>query len=168
MVILYRDIRTYGLREDYYKQARDLGVFFVRYDVDRKPVVLQSGSKVQVKAWDYMLNRELQFDADWLVLSVGLRPHTTTDAVGAMYKVTRNPAYYIVAHASKFVRPGSVRIATNVLHSLPNVAFKTSRGGKVLIVLNEGRSAQTFGIRDGESVVTSTLPAGAVGTYVWP
>ncbi len=99
VVILYRDIRTYGLREDYYKKARDLGVFFVRYDVDRKPIVEQAGNKVQVKAWDYMLNRELQFDADWLVLSVGLRPHPTTEAVGALYKVTRNPdGYYLEAH----------------------------------------------------------------------
>jgi heterodisulfide reductase subunit A len=99
VVIIYRDIRTYGLREDYYKKARDLGVLFVRYDVDKKPVVTQTGSKVQVRTWDYMLNRELQFDADWLVLSVGLRPHPTTDSVGAMYKVTRNPdGYYLEAH----------------------------------------------------------------------
>jgi len=99
VVILYRDIRTYGLREDYYKQARDLGVLFVRYDVDRKPVVEQAGNKVQVRAWDYMLNRELHFDADQLVLSVGLRPHPSTDSVGAMYKVTRNPdGYYLEAH----------------------------------------------------------------------
>jgi len=99
VAILYRDIRTYGLREDYYKRARDLGVFFVRYEVDRKPSVEQSGNKVRVTAWDYMLNRELQLDADWLVLSAGLRPHPTTDAVGAMYKVTRNPdGYYLEAH----------------------------------------------------------------------
>jgi heterodisulfide reductase subunit A len=99
VVILYRDLRTYGLREDFYKKARDLGVFFVRYDVDRKPVVEQAGSKVTVKTWDYMLDRELQFDADWLVLSTGLRPHPSTDAVGAMYKVTRNPdGYYLEAH----------------------------------------------------------------------
>jgi len=99
VVVLYRDVRTYGLREDYYKKARDLGVFFVRYEVNRKPVVEQTGKRVQVKAWDYMLNRELQFDADWLVLSVGFRPHPTTDAIGAMYKVTRNPdGYYLEAH----------------------------------------------------------------------
>ena len=40
-------------------------------------------------------------------------------------QVTRNPAYYITAHAAKFVRPGSVRIASNALPTLPNVAFKT-------------------------------------------
>jgi glucosylceramidase len=82
--------------------------------------------------------------------------------------VTRNPAYYNVAHASKFVRPGSVRIATNELHSLPNVAFATPGGRKVLIVLNDADAAQTFNIRDGDNLVTSTLAAGAVGTYVWP
>jgi glucosylceramidase len=83
-------------------------------------------------------------------------------------KVTCNPAYYIVAHASKFVRPGSLRIATNELPALPNVAFKTPDGRKVLIVLNDAGSPRTFNIRDGGKRVTSTLPAGAVGTYVWP
>jgi heterodisulfide reductase subunit A len=99
VVILYRDIRTYGLREDFYQKARDLGVFFVRFDVDRKPVVEQAGNRVQVRTWDYLLNREIQFHADWLVLSTGLRPHPTTDSVGALYKVTRNPdGYYLEAH----------------------------------------------------------------------
>ncbi|HTF99695.1 MAG TPA: FAD-dependent oxidoreductase, partial [Nitrospirota bacterium] len=99
VVIIYRDIRTYGLREDYYKKARDLGVLFIRYDVEKKPVVEQAGSKVRVRTWDYMLNRDVQFDADQLVLSTGLRPHPTTDAVGAMYKVTRNPdGFYLEAH----------------------------------------------------------------------
>lgn len=83
-------------------------------------------------------------------------------------QVTRNPACYIVAHASKFVRPGSVRISTNEVQSLPNVGFKTPVGRKVLIVLNDARTSQTFNIRVGKIRVTSTLPAGAVGTYVWP
>jgi glucosylceramidase len=82
--------------------------------------------------------------------------------------VTRNPSYYIIAHASKFVRPGSVRIASNELHELPNVAFMTPGGGTVLIVLNDGRSVQAFSIRDGDNLATTTLAAGAVGTYVWP
>jgi heterodisulfide reductase subunit A2 len=99
VVIIYRDIRTYGLREDYYKKARDLGVLFVRYDVERKPQVEQKGNKVRVRTWDYLLNREIAFNADWLVLSAGLRPHPTTDAVGEMFKVTRNSdGYYLEAH----------------------------------------------------------------------
>ncbi len=100
VVILYRDIRTYGLREDYYKQARDLGVIFVRYDVDKKPVVERAaGDRLRIKTWDYMLNKDLAVDADWLVLSTGLRPHPTTDRVGEMYKITRNrDGYFLEAH----------------------------------------------------------------------
>jgi glucosylceramidase len=103
------------------------------------------------------------------------RPHTPggcTTCLGAITidgnRVARNPAYYIVAHASKFVRPGSVRIATNELNGLPNVAFKSPDARTVLIVLNDGPKAQTFCIRDRAKALTSTLPAGAVGTYVWP
>ena len=83
-------------------------------------------------------------------------------------KVTRNPAYYIVAHASKFVRPGSVRIATNAVQKLPNVAFRTPDDRTVLIVLNDANRSQTFRVRDGAKFLSATLPAGAVGTYVWP
>jgi glucosylceramidase len=82
-------------------------------------------------------------------------------------KVTRNPAYYIVAHAAKFVRPGSVRIASNSLPLLPNVAFQAPDRRKVLIVLNNGRELQNFSISDHGRTTTSTLNAGAVGTYVW-
>ena len=97
--ILYRDIRTYGLREDYYKRARDMGVFFVRYEVERKPVVEKIGDKIRIKTWDYMLNKQLILDADWLVLSTGLRPHPKTETVGKMFKVTRNPdGYFLEAH----------------------------------------------------------------------
>jgi len=97
--ILYRDIRTYGLKEDYYKKARDMGVFFVRYEIDKKPVVEKIGDKLRIMTWDYMLNKELILNADWLVLSTGLRPHPTTDKIGEMYKVTRNPdGYFLEAH----------------------------------------------------------------------
>jgi glucosylceramidase len=82
-------------------------------------------------------------------------------------KVTRNPAYYILAHAAKFARPGSTRIGSNSLETLPNVAFKTPDGRKVLIVLNNSQAPQTFNIRDQGKSAGSTLNAGAVGTYVW-
>jgi glucosylceramidase len=82
-------------------------------------------------------------------------------------KVTRNLAYYTVAHAAKFVRPGSVRIQSNALDKLPNVAYETPGGKYVVIVANTGGTAQTFQIRfHGESIV-STLSGGAVGTFVW-
>lgn len=81
--------------------------------------------------------------------------------------VIRNPAYYIIAHASKFVRPGSVRVDSSITEGLPNVAFKTPAGRKVLIVLNDASVPARFRIRESQREATGELPAGAVGTFVW-
>ncbi len=112
---------------------------------------------------------------EWnLAADPAYKPHTIggcTTCLGAITiggdSVTRNVAYYIIAHASKFVRPGSQRIASNVAGELNNVAFKTPDGKKVLIVVNNGKTPQTFNIRDKGKVVTSSLDKGAVATYVW-
>jgi heterodisulfide reductase subunit A len=99
VTILYRDIRTYGLREDYYKKARDLGVLFVRFEPDNKPEVDVDGDTLRIQTFDYMLDQPLVLEADTVVLSNGLRPHPTTEKVGEMYKVTRNPdGYFLEAH----------------------------------------------------------------------
>ena len=99
VIIFYRDIRTYGLREDYYEKARSLGVLFVRFDVERKPEVEVSDTGLRVKAFDYMLDGEVAFNVDQVVLSTGLRPHPSTEKIGKMYKVTRNPdGYFLEAH----------------------------------------------------------------------
>lgn len=82
-------------------------------------------------------------------------------------EVKKNIAYYSVAHASKFVRPGSVRIASNSSDTLPNVAFKTPDGKKVLIVANTGDSAQDFNIKYQGKVLAVKLDKGSVGTYIW-
>jgi glucosylceramidase len=82
-------------------------------------------------------------------------------------RVTRNAAYYTVAQASKFVPPGSVRIASSASDALPDVAFVTPQGLIVLIVANNGTSAEPFQIRWRGMSVTSTLGAGAVATFVW-
>ncbi len=100
-------------------------------------------------------------------------PHTNggcTTCEGALTITagyTRNVSYYIVAHASKFVPAGSVRIASNLLTNLPNVAFRTPEGKKVLIVLNNSDVSQTFNIGFKGKKAPATLTAGAVATYVW-
>ncbi len=100
-------------------------------------------------------------------------PHTNggcTTCKGAITvgsSVTRNVSYYIVAHASKFVTPGSVRIASNITGSLYNVAFKRPDGKKVLIVENDGDNSTVFTIAFAGKKVTATLDGGAVATYVW-
>ncbi len=80
---------------------------------------------------------------------------------------TENVGFYIIAHASKFVSPGSVRISSNIIGDLYNVAFRTPSGDKVLIVLNNGNSSQPFNIEFKGEWITSSLNPGAVGTYVW-
>ncbi|HEX7981368.1 MAG TPA: glycoside hydrolase family 30 beta sandwich domain-containing protein [Gemmatimonadaceae bacterium] len=86
--------------------------------------------------------------------------------------VTRNVAYYIVGHASRFVDPGSVRVASSVAGgskttSFPNVAFRTPAGRYVLIVMNDGKTTQSFNISYGGRIVTHSLSVGSVATYVW-
>lgn len=81
--------------------------------------------------------------------------------------MTRQVAFYTLAHASKFVRPGSVRIGSNDLEQLPNVAFRNPKGEKVLIVSNISGTAQTFSVRDHGQSFTTSLNAGSVATYVW-
>jgi glucosylceramidase len=80
---------------------------------------------------------------------------------------TRNVSYYIIAHASKFVPPGSIRIASNNTGSLYNVAFLRPDGKKVLIVENDGNNSQSFNIVFNGKHVTASLDGGAVGTFVW-
>jgi glucosylceramidase len=82
-------------------------------------------------------------------------------------RMKRNIAYYSIAHASKFVRPGSVRIASNYSDTLPNVAFKTPYGKKVLIVANTGDTSLDFNIQYNGKVIATTLDKGSVGTYIW-
>lgn len=102
-------------------------------------------------------------------------PHTNdggcTGCQGALTidgdNVTRDLAYYTLAHASKFVPPGSVRIGSNNLNSLPNVAFKTPAGKYVLIVANTSDSSQTFNVSYHKKVFAGVLVSGAVATYVW-
>ena len=81
--------------------------------------------------------------------------------------VSRNVSYYIIAHASKFVRPGAVRVASEITDGLHNVAFINPDGKKVLIVVNDNDGEKTFGIRQGNGIAYSSLPGGGVGTYVW-
>ena len=82
-------------------------------------------------------------------------------------EITRNLAYYAMAHFSKFVRPGSVRIGSSPTPTLPNVAFKAPGGKVVLIVVNDGKASQDFDVRYHDKSFKTTLNQEAVGTYVW-
>ncbi len=82
--------------------------------------------------------------------------------------VTLNIAMYAVAHASKFVPPGSIRIdSSEVDRELGNVAWQTPKGRYVLLVTNNGSAKKEFDVvRDGARFSTS-MEAGTVATFVW-
>lgn len=101
-------------------------------------------------------------------------PHTAggcTQCKGALTisgsTVTRNVAYYIIAHASKFVPTGSTRISSTHSGNILSVAFKRADGKKVLIVLNDNENTSSFNIRYNNKLALTSLPGGSVGTYIW-
>ncbi|WP_343696640.1 glycoside hydrolase family 30 beta sandwich domain-containing protein [Flavobacterium sp.] len=113
---------------------------------------------------------------EWNLANDGaFQPHTNGGCsmckgaltVASSESFQRNVAYYIIAHASKFVPAGSVRISSTSGGNLQNVAFITPSGDKVLIVENDGSTAETFNIKFNDKWVTTTLGGGSVGTYTW-
>ena len=111
---------------------------------------------------------------EWnLASDANYNPHTAggcdqcKGAITVNGTVTRNVSYYILAHVSKFVPPGSVRVGSSEEGSLFNVAFKTPDGKKILVIENDGTSAAAFNIRFAGKWATATLDGGAVGTFVW-
>ncbi|WP_290477361.1 MULTISPECIES: glycoside hydrolase family 30 beta sandwich domain-containing protein [unclassified Leeuwenhoekiella] len=112
---------------------------------------------------------------EWnLANDAGYGPHTDggcTVCKGALTingsQITRNVGYYIVAHASKFVPEGSIRIESPIKGELQSVAFIRPDGKKVLIVENDGATNLPFNIKYSGKWLTTSLDAGAVGTYIW-
>lgn len=85
-------------------------------------------------------------------------------------KITRNEEYYSIAHFSKFVRPGAVRISGNLPPSggdIGTVCFRNSDGTMVLIAANYGNRALEFAVDDGSRIFKLTLAATSVATAVW-
>jgi heterodisulfide reductase subunit A-like polyferredoxin len=96
--ILYRDIRTYGLLEDYYQEARKLGVIFFRYDTDAPPRVAAGDGGLSVTFRDWIIGRDLQVEADLVALSAGMVP-TDTEELASLVKLARTPeGHFMEAH----------------------------------------------------------------------
>jgi glucosylceramidase len=100
-------------------------------------------------------------------------PHTEggcTECLGAVTihgnNVIRNPAYYIIGVASKFVPAGSVRIDSNLPENLPNVVFKTPEGKTVVIVINSNKKEQAFQLKMKGEYFETSLKSGSVATFV--
>lgn len=78
IVILYRDMMSYGFQEEYYTKARENGVIFVNYETERKPEVEISGEALEVQVFEPVLGGNLIIKPDLLVLSAAIVPHDNT------------------------------------------------------------------------------------------
>jgi heterodisulfide reductase subunit A len=97
--VLFRDIRSYGLRERYYRKAREMGVVFVRYDRDVKPDVRQSGNDLIVKVRDAILGSNIELRPDLLVLSAGIVANPDNKRLSQLLKVPlEDNGYFLEAH----------------------------------------------------------------------
>ncbi|MEJ5358529.1 MAG: FAD-dependent oxidoreductase [Desulfobacterales bacterium] len=98
VVVLYRDIRTYGEREGLYLEARRRGVTFIRYDPEDKPRVRATPEGLVVEALDPILGRRLAFAADLLVLAAAVVPYEN-EALARFFKVPVNAdGFFVEAH----------------------------------------------------------------------
>jgi heterodisulfide reductase subunit A len=98
IVVLYREMRTYGFREAAYKEARDKGVLFVRYDADKPPVVSEGGA-LTVNAFDKVLGRELSMKPDLLVLASPIVARDDRQQLSELLRVPLNAdGFFLEAH----------------------------------------------------------------------
>jgi heterodisulfide reductase subunit A len=99
VVVLYRDMRTFGFRELFYKQAREAGVAFIRYDPGAKPVVTQDEGRLTVRVLDQNLGSEVELRPDFLVLSAAIRPHEASERAARAMRLPQDAdGFFMEAH----------------------------------------------------------------------
>ena len=97
--VLYRDVRTYGLLEEHYRTARDLGVRFIRYEEDKKPEVAAHNGQLRVSSTDPILNVPVKINADLVVLAAGIVSNEDAEEVGKLFKIPLNQdKFFLEAH----------------------------------------------------------------------
>jgi len=99
VTILFRDMRTYGHRELYYRAAREQGVRFIRWTPKRRPQVSTNGEGVEVRVYDEPLKREVLLKPDYLVLSAGIRPREDMEELASRTKLPLTAdGFFLEAH----------------------------------------------------------------------
>ncbi|MDH5449813.1 MAG: CoB--CoM heterodisulfide reductase iron-sulfur subunit A family protein [Candidatus Bathyarchaeota archaeon] len=97
--ILYKDIRTYGFKEDFYREAANKGVLFIRYDNENKPKVTQENGNLNVLVWEPVIETSIPIEPDLLVLSVATIPNPDNKRMAQMLKVPlTEDGFFLEAH----------------------------------------------------------------------
>jgi len=97
--VLYKDVRAYGFKEDYYREASTKGVLFINYDDERKPQVVNENGKLKVAFWEPVVKEEIEIEPDVVVLSAATIPNPDNKRIAEMLKVplTRD-GFFLEAH----------------------------------------------------------------------
>ncbi|WP_413831251.1 FAD-dependent oxidoreductase [Desulfobacula sp.] len=106
--ILYRDIRTYGMREDLYRAARDMGIHFIRYNNDKTLQVTQNNDLIKLEFTDIVLRREMVIETQLLVLASAVIAEEKNSLV-KLFKISQNEDHFF-AEAHVKLRPNDFAI----------------------------------------------------------
>jgi heterodisulfide reductase subunit A-like polyferredoxin len=94
--ILYRDLRSYGFREDLYREAREKGIIFIRYTLENKPqITAGDGGKLVLEALDHVLGRSVRLSPDLLILATAILPNENKDLF-ELFKVPINDEGFLI------------------------------------------------------------------------
>jgi heterodisulfide reductase subunit A len=97
--ILFRDMRTYGFKENYYREAAEQDIKFIRFEPENKPVVEKAGDVLRVTVPDLVLGQKLELEADLVILSAAVNPSESTQEVARLFKCSLNPdGFFQEAH----------------------------------------------------------------------
>ncbi len=85
--VLFRDMRTYGFKEDYYQKAREKGIIFIHFNQDKKPQVCTDKGILRVSVYDSILDDIISIRTDILALSSGIEPNPLNSHLSKLLKV---------------------------------------------------------------------------------
>jgi len=98
VIILYRDIRTYGFLEKYYLQARNLGVRFIRFEPDEPPIVEKINNAISISCYEPSVGEEIQFHTDLIVLSSAVVTGDHKELATLLKVPMTNEGFFLEAH----------------------------------------------------------------------
>jgi heterodisulfide reductase subunit A len=97
--VLYKDLRAYGFKEDYYREAAAKGVLFVSYEDERKPQVVNEKDTLKVSFWEPTIREEMEVEPDLLILSAATIPNPDNKHIAEMLKVPlTKDGFFLEAH----------------------------------------------------------------------
>jgi heterodisulfide reductase subunit A len=163
--ILYRDMRTYGFTEDYYRLAREKGVIFFRYEKDEPPEVREEEGRIRVAFLEKILGKKVVVEPDLLVLSVGIVPSQVEGLSRILKTPLTSDGFFLEAHPK--LRPVEFSVEGVYLCGLAHgpksisesIAQARAAAGKACIPLAKGYVTV-------EPIVSSVDPDTCIGCRI--